>query len=60
MWQTDICRQDAMCEARECLLRRVRVNGAKAAEMTRIQRLQQVESFAPSDVSDENAIRPVP
>ena len=60
MRQTDIGRQNAMCQARECLLRRVRVNGAQAAEMARVQRLQQIESFGAADLADENAIRPVP
>src|SRR4029453_16140304 len=56
----DIGRQDTMCEAREGLLRRVRVDGAQAAEMARVERLQQVEGLRAPDLSDENAIRPVP
>ena len=58
--QADIGRQDAMRQARECLLGGVRVDGAQAAEMARVQRLQQVEGLGAADLADEDAIGPVP
>ena len=57
--QADIGGQDTVCEARECLLRGVRMDGAQAAEMTRVERLQQVEGLGATDLTDEDAIGPV-
>src|SRR6266542_6628457 len=36
------------------------MDGAQAAEMARVQRLQQVEGFSAADLTDEDAIGPVP
>jgi hypothetical protein len=57
MGQADIRCQHAMREARERLLGRVRVNRAQAAEVACIERLQEVERFCPTHLSNEDAIR---
>src|SRR6185295_18389848 len=36
------------------------MDGAQAAKMTRVQRLQQIEGLGAADLTDEDAIRPVP
>jgi hypothetical protein len=46
-----------MCEARQRLLGRIRVNRRQASEMARVERLQQVEGLRASHLSDDDAIR---
>ena len=53
----DIRRQHAVREARERLLGGVRVNRAQAAEVACVERLQEVERFCPTHLSNEDAIR---
>jgi hypothetical protein len=36
------------------------MDGAQAAKMARVQRLQQIEGLGAADLTDEDAIRPVP
>ena len=58
--QSDVGGQHTVRQAREGLLRGVRVDGAQAAEMPGVQRLQQVERFRATDLADEDAIGPMP
>ena len=57
--KTNIGRQDTVRQARERLLRGVRVDGAQAAEMAGVERLQQIERFGAAHLADQDAIRPV-
>ena len=52
--------RDAMRQPRECLARRVRMDRAQAAKMSRIEGLQQIERLRPAHLADENAIGPMP
>ena len=57
--QSDIGGQDAMGEAGEGLLGLVCMDGAHAAEVPRVERLQQVKGFRAADLSDEDAVGPM-
>src|SRR5207237_942755 len=57
--QPDVSGQDAVRKPRERLLGGVRVDGAEAAEMTCVERLEQVEGFGAADLPDEDAVRAV-
>ena len=59
MRQPHIGGQDTMRQAGERLLGGVRVDGAQAAEMTGVERLQQVERFRATHLANQDAIRPV-
>ena len=60
MREADIRGQDAMREARECLLGRVRMDCAHAPEMARVEGLKKIECLRPADLADENAVGPMP
>src|SRR5262245_65178673 len=60
MRKPHICGEHTVRQAGERLLRGIGVNGAEAAEMTGVERLQKVEGFRPANLADEDAIRPVP
>ena len=57
MRQTYVRGKNAVREARERLLSRVRVNRAQATEMTGVQGLEEVECFGAAHFANENAIR---
>ena len=59
MRETGVGREHAVCEARQRLLGRVRMNGAERALMPRVQRLQQVERLQAPHLTDQDSIRPV-
>jgi hypothetical protein len=57
--QSDVGGQNTVRQAGEGLLRGVRVDGAEAAQVTGVQRLQKVECLQAPDLANENAIGPV-
>src|SRR4029450_774064 len=46
-----------MCQASKALPRRIRVNGAEAAEMPGVQCLKKVEGLCPAHLTHEDPIR---
>src|SRR5690349_19215694 len=60
MWQPDVRCQYAVGQACQGLFCGVRVDRAETAEMSGVQRLQQVERFGAAHLADEDAIRPMP
>jgi hypothetical protein len=60
MWEADIRGQDTMGKARECLLGRVRVDGAHAPKVARVKSLKKVECFCAAYLANENAVRSMP
>src|SRR5262245_62156762 len=60
MRKPHICSEHTVRQAGERLLGGIRVNGAQAAEMTGVERLQKIEGFRPANLANQNAIRSVP
>ena len=56
----DVGRQDAMRQPHQRLVGGVRVNRAEAAEVARVQGLQQIECLGAAHLADEDAIGPMP
>ena len=59
MRKSDVGREHTMRQPRERLLSGVRMDRAQAAEMSGVQRLQQVECLGAADFADQNAIGPM-
>ena len=59
MREACVGREHTVCEARQRLLGRVRMNGAERALVPRVQRLQQVERLQAPHLTDQDSIRPV-
>ena len=57
--ESNVRGEHAMCHSRECLFGLVRVNGAEAPEVPRIEGLQQVERFGAAHFADDDAVGPV-
>ena len=57
--QSDVGGQDAVREARQGLLSRVRMDGAHTAEMSGVERLQQVKGFRAAYLAHEDAVGPM-
>src|SRR5919108_177247 len=53
-WQTNVRGQHAMSEPSKRLLCGIRMDCAQAAEMSCVQRLQKIERFRASDLTDQN------
>src|SRR5713226_2015417 len=51
--------QNATGEPRESLLRGVRMNGGQRARMTRVQKLQEIESLAAPNLPEHDSVRAV-
>src|SRR5690349_14434259 len=60
VWQAHVRCQDAVCQPRERLLRRVCVNSTEAAQMSRVQGLKEVEGLRATDFANDDAVWPMP
>src|SRR4051812_48751223 len=56
VWQAHVRGQDAVCQPRQRLLRRVCVNGAETPEVPRVQRLQQIEGLTAAHFANDDAV----
>jgi hypothetical protein len=57
--QFDAALQDAIREASDGLVGRIRVKSTQAACMSCVQRLEQVKGFPAAHLTDNNPVRPV-
>lgn len=58
--QSHVCGQHTVRQTCERLFSGIRVDRTEAAEVPGVQRLQQVERFCATDLTDQNAIRSMP
>src|SRR5882762_2874891 len=59
MGKPDVGGQDTVRQARQRLLCGIRVNRAETSQMPRVERLEQIKRLGATDLSHEDAIRPV-